>query len=173
MVWAAAIPAGAADWDPRGIGGTGQDAGRCRPSHARRLFDDERVVVGVGAKDLRYQTLLRIPAGTVAFEELACRGVLLDLLRGPFSPEAALAADSILFGLWHIVPTVAAANANGVTGPRRVTLVGGLVLATSVGGSSRCSSCQGTPSAGAGDTPPGVQRRRRLDGAPEGASSGI
>ena len=100
----------------------------------RGYFDDERVVVDAGAQELAYQTIWRIPVGTVAFEELAFRGVLLDLLRGPLSLEAAVAADSVIFGLWHIVPTLATATANDIIGRRRVALVVGSVLATAVGG---------------------------------------
>ena len=100
----------------------------------RGYFDDERVVVDAGVQELVYQTILRIPVGTVAFEELAFRGVLLDLLRGPLSLEAAVAADSVIFGLWHIVPTLATATANDIIGRRRVALVVGSVLASAFGG---------------------------------------
>ncbi|MDP8991617.1 MAG: CPBP family glutamic-type intramembrane protease [Actinomycetota bacterium] len=105
----------------------------------RGLFDDERVAVDAGTGELAYQTLVRIPVGTVAFEELAFRGVLLGLLLRRLSPAAAVAVDSALFGLWHIVPTLATARANQITGAGRVGLVAGAVVVTAVGGAVFCA----------------------------------
>ena len=105
----------------------------------RGLFDDERVAVDAGTGELAYQTLVRIPVGTVAFEELAFRGVLLGLLLRRLSPAAAVAVDSALFGLWHIVPTLATARANQITGAGRVGLVAGAVVLTAVGGAVFCA----------------------------------
>lgn len=83
----------------------------------RPLFNDERVAAGAGAPELVYQTTFRIPVGTVAFEELAFRGVLLDLLRKQLPPGAVVAVNSVTFGLWHILPTLAMAKANiAITG---------------------------------------------------------
>ncbi|HEX2041214.1 MAG TPA: CPBP family intramembrane glutamic endopeptidase [Acidimicrobiales bacterium] len=102
------------------------------------VFDDERVPAHASGWERLYQTALRIPVGTAAFEELAFRGVLLAMLRQRLSLRAAVAVDSALFGLWHIVPTLAAARANGVVGMGRVGLVIGSVLATAVGGALFC-----------------------------------
>ena len=105
----------------------------------RGLFDDGRVPRDASGRERLYQTALRIPLGTVAFEELAFRGVLLALLRRRVSPTAAAVADSALFGLWHILPTVATARANGIGGLGRVALVVGSVLATFVAGMLFCT----------------------------------
>ena len=105
----------------------------------KRLFDDERVPRDAHAWERLYQTVIRIPVGTVVFEELAFRGVLLALLRRRLRPPAAVAVDSALFGLWHIVPTVATAKVNGIVGIPRLALVSGSVLATTAGGAVLCA----------------------------------
>ena len=105
----------------------------------RGLFDDGRVPAGASGWERLYQTAVRIPVGTVAFEELAFRGVLLALLRRRLPLSAAVAVDSALFGLWHIVPTLATARANDIAGPGRVALVIGSVVATTVGGVVFCA----------------------------------
>ncbi|HEV3401144.1 MAG TPA: CPBP family intramembrane glutamic endopeptidase [Acidimicrobiales bacterium] len=105
----------------------------------RGLFDDERVPADASGGERLYQTALRIPIGTAAFEELAFRGVLLALLRRRLPTGAAVAIDSALFGLWHIVPTLATARANGIVGAGRVGLVVGSVAATAVGGAVFCA----------------------------------
>lgn len=106
---------------------------------ARRVFDDERVPLDASGPQRLYQTTIRIPVGTVAFEELAFRGVLLDILRQRLRPSLAVALDSALFGLWHIVPTLATARANRIVGLGRLGLVAGSVLATTAGGVVLCA----------------------------------
>jgi membrane protease YdiL (CAAX protease family) len=105
----------------------------------RRWFDDARVEVERGPGELWFQTLVRIPVGTVAFEEVAFRGVLLALLRRRLPARAALVTASALFGLWHVVPTLAMARANGITGRRRTVLVGASVAATTLAGTAFCA----------------------------------
>jgi membrane protease YdiL (CAAX protease family) len=83
--------------------------------------------------------LIRIPVGTVVFEELAFRAVLLALLCQRFSLKAAVALDGALFGLWHIVPTLGTATANGMEGLARLGLVAGSVVATATGGVLFCA----------------------------------
>jgi membrane protease YdiL (CAAX protease family) len=104
----------------------------------RRFYDDERVDLDGGISELVYQTGLRIPVGTVLFEEVAFRGVLLALLTRQLPARAALAADGALFGLWHIVPSLSNAEANAVFGFARVALVAGAVATTAAGGVALC-----------------------------------
>jgi membrane protease YdiL (CAAX protease family) len=113
-------------------------AGAAVPA-TRGLFDDERVPVDASGWERIYQTVVRIPLGTVLFEELAFRAVLLAGLCRRLSVPAAVAVDSALFGLWHIVPTLATARANHVVGLGRAGLVVGSVLATAVGGAVFCA----------------------------------
>ena len=112
-------------------------AGAALPA-TRGLFDDDRVPVDASGWERVYQTGIRIPLGTVLFEELAFRAVLLAVLCRRLSLSAAVAVDSALFGLWHIVPTLATARANDIVGLGRVGLVLGSVLATAVGGVVFC-----------------------------------
>jgi uncharacterized protein len=105
----------------------------------RSLFDDERVEVERGTGELLYQTLVRIPIGTVAFEEIAFRSVLLALLARRMSVPRAVVVNSALFGLWHILPTVGGARANGVDGPALAGAVAGAVLVTAAAGVLFCA----------------------------------
>jgi membrane protease YdiL (CAAX protease family) len=97
---------------------------------ARPLLDDQRVA-GLDRGQLAYQVLVRIPVGTVAWEEIAFRGVLQAALRRVLAEPWAGAAGASVFGLWHIRPTVGALAVNGLaTGRRaRVLAVTGVVAA--------------------------------------------
>lgn len=103
------------------------------------LFDDGRVPGDASGSERLYQTLIRIPVGTAAFEELAFRGVLLALFCRRFSAAAAVTLNSALFGLWHIVPTIATARANDIVGLDRVGLLIGSVVVTFAGGLVFCA----------------------------------
>ncbi len=88
----------------------------------RPLLRDARMQDLDGA-DIAYQVLLRIPVGTVLWEEVAFRGVHLAALLRLFPPDVAVAASSALFGVWHIRPTLAALAANEIVeGPASTTL---------------------------------------------------
>ncbi len=100
----------------------------------RSLFEDKRVADVEGAA-VAYHALIRIPLGTVVLEEVAFRGVLLALLSRVSSRRAAVGWSSATFGLWHIVPTVEALQANrlapsalGVTAAVVATAGAGLVF---------------------------------------------
>jgi membrane protease YdiL (CAAX protease family) len=71
----------------------------------RRLFADDRITQASGLTTAR-RALLDIPFGTVAIEEFAFRGVLFALMSVNFGTVAAVASTSILFGLWHIGPSL-------------------------------------------------------------------
>ena len=55
---------------------------------------------------LVFQSMLRIPLGTVVLEEIAFRGVLYGILLDRLGVRGAFIWSSIIFGLWHIAPTV-------------------------------------------------------------------
>ena len=95
---------------------------------ARPLLDDQRVA-GLGGRQLAYQVLFRIPVGTVAWEEVAFRGVLQASLRRVLSEPWATAVGASVFGLWHIRPTAGALSANQLAAGRRarVLAVAGVV----------------------------------------------
>jgi uncharacterized protein len=89
----------------------------------RGYFDDDRVDVGAG--EMLVRVLVVIPVGTVVFEELAFRGVLLALLRRRAEIRIAIAWSAIGFGLWHVPALV------GDDGPAAIA---GTVLATTAAG---------------------------------------
>ena len=81
----------------------------------RPLFADARLAGADGA-EIAYQVLVRIPLGTVLWEEIAFRGVLLAALTRLIPPPAAIAASAVVFGSWHIRPTLSAVAANDLAG---------------------------------------------------------
>jgi uncharacterized protein len=83
----------------------------------RPLLDDQRVTV-LTRPQLAYHVLLRIPLGTVAWEEAAFRGVLHAALRRVLAEPAATAVASATFGLWHVRPAAEALAANQLAGGR-------------------------------------------------------
>jgi membrane protease YdiL (CAAX protease family) len=115
-------------------------AGGCCSSSRRwfpccGLLGDARVA-GLGAGGLAGQVLVRIPLGTVLWEEVAFRGVLLAALGRLLSLRGAIGVSAVLFGLWHVRPALGALAADGLAaGPLART--GAVVLA-----------CLGTAAAG-------------------------
>jgi uncharacterized protein len=72
---------------------------------SRRFFDDRRVA-GVGRGEAAYHITVRIPLATALAEELLFRGALLALFRRRRSETAAVLWSSLLFGAWHVLPTI-------------------------------------------------------------------
>jgi CAAX protease family protein len=91
----------------------GYGAGLTVPA-VRPLLTDARLA-GADSAEVAYQTLVRIPLGTVLWEETAFRGVLLAVLMRVVAPRAAVVVSAGLFGVWHIRPTLTAATANALT----------------------------------------------------------
>lgn len=108
-------------------------AGR-RVRGLRRLFEDRRA--DLPTRELVRHSTVRIPLGTAVFEEVAFRGVLLGAASQVGGRWSAIAISSVVFGLWHIAPTVVALRLNHV--PVRaatgVRLVVAGVLITGVAG---------------------------------------
>ena len=114
----------------------------------RRFFVDERVRDHTTA-ELTYHTLLRIPVATALGEELVFRAALLGLFGRGRSRAVAVAATSVLFGLWHILPTLESLGPGPTTSPAadgptsrwharagRAALVTGVVVATAGAGAA-------------------------------------
>jgi len=139
-------------WQELGLGGTGPRSGwrwggaiasavgsavtltavfGRRRDLGRRMLSDRRA--DLDDRELAWQTLVRIPVGTAAFEELAFRSVVHAMFARSGGWPAALAGSSVTFGLWHIGPTLASLRLNEVAdhpaGP-----VMGAVVATTVAG---------------------------------------
>jgi membrane protease YdiL (CAAX protease family) len=86
-------------------------AGALSVPAARPLLADARVA-GLGRADVVRQVLVRIPLGTVVWEEVAFRGVLLAALLRVLPARAAVLVSAGLFGVWHVQPTRSALAAN-------------------------------------------------------------
>jgi membrane protease YdiL (CAAX protease family) len=73
-------------------------------SPTRALFRDARAE-GLGVPDVLYESLVRIPVGTAFFEEALFRGLLLGWFSRHHGRGRGLLWSSVLFGLWHVLPT--------------------------------------------------------------------
>jgi hypothetical protein len=83
-----------------------------RQPAGRALLSDRRA--GLRGPELIQQCLVRIPVGTAAFEEFAFRGILYGMVAARHGNRVAIVASSVVFGLWHVGPTLAALRINGV-----------------------------------------------------------
>jgi uncharacterized protein len=101
----------------------------------RPLLNDQRVA-GLDGRQLAYHVLLRIPLGTVAWEETAFRGVLHAALRRVLAEPAATTVAGAVFGIWHIRPTAEALAANRLAAGRgaRIAAVAATIAATALAG---------------------------------------
>src|SRR5262249_50066611 len=86
----------------------------------RPVLRDERVA-GLSGRSIAYQVVVRIPLGTVLWEETAFRGVLQAALGRVMPGAAAVAVTNCIFGIWHIHPTATALRVNGLAGGPRAT----------------------------------------------------
>lgn len=106
----------------------------------RQAFLDSRYHTGVGKALLR--AFVVIPLGTVLLEEVAFRSVLWGLLRRRLGTAWVMITTSVLFGVWHVLPSLNLAHANpGVGalvrdagGAAEAVSVLGAVLFTALGG---------------------------------------
>jgi membrane protease YdiL (CAAX protease family) len=101
----------------------------------RPVLADQRIT-GLTGREVAYQVMVRIPVGTVLWEETAFRGVLQASLRRVLPRPAAIAVTSAVFGVWHIRPTAGALRINQVAaGPRAAARpVAAAVAATAAAG---------------------------------------
>jgi membrane protease YdiL (CAAX protease family) len=91
----------------------------------------DRRITGLTWPEVAYQVTVRIPAGTVLWEEVAFRGVLQAALRRILPRPAAMAVTNGVFGLWHVRPTMEALAINQMAASRRAAV--GSVAATVAG----------------------------------------
>ncbi|MGI5373460.1 CPBP family intramembrane glutamic endopeptidase [Streptomyces sp. CA-251387] len=81
----------------------------------REAFQDSRAAdLSVGR--LLWVALVRVPFGTVLLEETAFRGVLWAMLRRRHGTAWATAVSSLLFGLWHLLPSRGINRSNAAVG---------------------------------------------------------
>jgi membrane protease YdiL (CAAX protease family) len=84
-------------------------AGAALPA-TREAFRDTRYRLDWGSALLT--SLVLIPIGTVLVEEVAFRGVLWGLLRRVKGTATATVVSSVLFGLWHVLPSLGLSTSN-------------------------------------------------------------
>jgi membrane protease YdiL (CAAX protease family) len=101
----------------------------------RPVLRDERIT-GLSGHAVAYQVMVRIPLGTVLWEEAAFRGVLQAALCRVMPGGAAIAVTNGVFGIWHVRPTAGALRVNGLAGGpgRTVAAVASGAAATAAGG---------------------------------------
>jgi uncharacterized protein len=151
---------GGLSWQDVGLG-----SGTWRPglAWAGVLIGGVAVVYAIGAAwpltrdafyDTRYQldlghalltAFVLIPISTVLVEEVAFRGVLWGLVKRDHGPLIATAVSSVLFGLWHILPSLGLSGDNQAVGDAvgrgstgQVLSVLGTVLFTGLSGVVFC-----------------------------------
>jgi membrane protease YdiL (CAAX protease family) len=109
----------------------------------RLAFADERHRQSLG--EALVAALIVIPLATVLLEEVAFRGVLWGLIRRDHGTAWATAVSSVLFGLWHVLPSLRLGQANRAVGgtfghgpAAQVLWVTGAVLFTALAGVVLC-----------------------------------
>lgn len=91
-------------------------------------------------KLIAFEAAIRIPLGTALIEEILFRGVLLGLLLTHNSVIVSVVISSVIFGLWHIFPTINTLESNdGVAAimhskKRKAGSVAGTVIVTFIAG---------------------------------------
>jgi uncharacterized protein len=93
----------------------------------------DRRITGLTWPQVAYQVTVRIPVGTVLWEETAFRGVLQAALRRVLPAPAAIAVASGVFGIWHIRPTIAALRINDVPAGSRAGVAAAVAGTAAVG----------------------------------------
>lgn len=81
----------------------------------RTAFHDERMSELTGSR-LMFQALIEVPFGTVLFEEIAFRSVLFSMLVRREGLLFGVVVSSVLFGLWHILPSIGTHEQNPALG---------------------------------------------------------
>jgi len=94
-------------------------------------------------RQVLFTALVEVPFATVLLEETAFRGVLWGLLQHDHGALTATVVSSLLFGLWHLAPSL---QEDGLRPPPRFAghrlaapaMVAGTVLFTGLGGVVLC-----------------------------------
>jgi uncharacterized protein len=107
----------------------------------RQAFADTRATSLSGAA-LLWHLLVRIPLGTALLEEVAFRGVVYAMVERRRGVRAAVVGSSLLFGLWHVLPSLGLRRTNAavadVLGSGPAGAVVAAVAATTLAGVVLC-----------------------------------
>ena len=80
----------------------------------RSAFADNRARPSIAG--VAKQALVDVPLGTVLLEEIAFRSVIPALAQRRFGHGVASAGSSVLFGLWHVLPSLRLPQDNRAAG---------------------------------------------------------
>lgn len=81
----------------------------------RQAFHDERMTEMTPTRVV-FQALVEVPFGTVLLEEIAFRSVLFAMLARRYGITWAIVISAILFGLWHVLPSIGTHEQNPALG---------------------------------------------------------
>lgn len=109
----------------------------------RAAFSDQRYQMPMS--EALWTVFVIVPLGTILPEEIAFRGVLWGMLARRSGPTFATVVSSVVFGLWHILPSLrlhvvnpAVTAAVGVGGSAAFLAVAAAVLFTALAGIVFC-----------------------------------
>jgi membrane protease YdiL (CAAX protease family) len=97
-------------------------------------------VLGTSGLQVAHKSLVEVPLGTVALEEVVFRSVLLGLLTSLYGTAWGVAGSALLFGLWHVLPALEMHDSHALTSQlgsgwrARAGTVLGTILATGSAG---------------------------------------
>ena len=97
-----------------GVIGVGVAIGVAIPA-TREFFYDDRVIER-STWVVVFDALIRIPIATAFYEETLFRGVLFGMFVRRWAPIWAALSTNLLFGLWHILPTLDTLETNPAGG---------------------------------------------------------
>jgi membrane protease YdiL (CAAX protease family) len=63
-----------------------------------------------------FQALVEVPFGTVLLEEVAFRAVLFSMLARRYGVVWAIVWSALIFGLWHVLPSIGTHEQNAALG---------------------------------------------------------
>jgi membrane protease YdiL (CAAX protease family) len=104
----------------------------------RELFRDERIINN-SIPWVLFQAFVRVPFATALYEEVLFRGIVFGMLVRRRSPLVAGLITSLLFGLWHVLPTLQTLETNPggdlFTGAIGITVaIAGTIAGTAIAG---------------------------------------
>jgi len=102
----------------------------------REAFLDRRAQLDLGSA--LWAVFVGVPVGTVLLEEVAFRGVVWGMVARLRGPVWATGVSSVLFGLWHVLPSLGLGRSNqlvgSVYGSAEVLVTLSAVLSTALAG---------------------------------------
>ena len=81
----------------------------------RAAFHDDRISDLSGPR-VMFQALVEVPFGTVLLEEVAFRAVLFSMLARRYGVVWAIVWSALIFGLWHVLPSIGTHEQNAALG---------------------------------------------------------